>query len=626
MLPVFEAWDLAVKPVTARSRLYSLAPVGLGTAFVESLSGYMARLAETHAVSTGSLVGKELSSSLKPGGINLGLVSYAINGVGVGAKQWVQALETMTLRSDLRCLTLLPFEHLFPKPFLFRRVRAWCPACYERMASQDEPIYEPLLWCLKQVEVCHRHGRLLATTCPCCLRSLRPLSAASRPGFCSWCGFWLGPATDRTVHRPADAVPTEYQLWLADAVGELLANAPQIQPERLRDCVRGVLSAYTKAFAEGNRTAVADMAGCRRSLFYSWFRGHKTPRIDTLLRTWYQLKLPVASLLEAACPELPPEARAQKSLEIRTTRQVVPKRSREQIRAALEEALHEQPPPSLTEVARRLGYSTTTRLREADGHLCRRIVLNHCGSDHSRWWQRSGAKPICELSHVKKVLEDYLASDKSIPPLDRIAVSLGYAVDQSLRQKFPELCRALSVRIAEQKRARVAAIEPALEQAFQETPPPSLLQVAKGLGFSAACVLKARASDLYEKLKKHRRAYHERCRVELRGRLETALVENPAPSLKSVYLRFGITESIMNTSFPELRRTIGLRHRQHQQQQAQLRRDAVRAEIREIVRMLHAQGICPSVARVTSLLKNGSPRKWRLVSNAVSDARRELID
>jgi hypothetical protein len=112
--------------------------------------------------------------------------------------------------------------------------------------------------------------------------------------------------------------------------------------------------------------------------------------------------------------------------------------------------------------------------------------VNHRRSGQSHWWRRRGAKPICERSHVKKALEDYLASDKPIPTLDRIAASLGYAVDQSLRQKFPELCRALSMRIAQQKQARVAAIEPALEHALQETPPPSLLQVAKRLGFSAS--------------------------------------------------------------------------------------------------------------------------------------------
>ena len=104
---------------------------------------------------------------------------------------------------------------------------------------------------------------------------------------------------------------------------------------------------------------------------------------------------------------------------------------------------------------------------------------------------------------MKKVLEDYFASDKPIPTLDRIAARLGYAVDQSLRQKFPELCLALSARIAQQKRARVAAIEPALERALQETPPPSLLEVAKRLGFSASCVLKSHVPVLYEKLKQH---------------------------------------------------------------------------------------------------------------------------
>lgn len=122
MQPVFEAWDLAVKPVPARSRLYPLAPIGIGTAFVEGLSGYLMRLAEAHAVSTGSLIGKELSGCIKRGGANLWRIWYTnINGVGDSAKQWVRGLENMTLRSDLRYLTLLPFERLFPKPLLFRR-------------------------------------------------------------------------------------------------------------------------------------------------------------------------------------------------------------------------------------------------------------------------------------------------------------------------------------------------------------------------------------------------------------------------------------------------------------------------------------------------------------------------
>ena len=111
---------------------------------------------------------------------------------------------------------------------------------------------------------------------------------------------------------------------------------------------------------------------------------------------------------------------------------MAPKRRREQIRMALKEALKEQPPPSLSEVARRLGYVTTTRLRDADGLLCTEIVINHRRSGRGYWWLKPGAEPICELSHVRKVLEDYLSAEGWIPPLDQIAASLGYAIDQSL--------------------------------------------------------------------------------------------------------------------------------------------------------------------------------------------------
>jgi hypothetical protein len=221
----FESWDLALEPLAERSRFYALPPIGLGTPLVESLSGYVVRLAEAHAVSAGSLVGKGLSNSVSPGDINLGNVSYAINGIGESAKRWIRALETMTSCSDIRYLTLLPFERLFPKPFLFRQVRAWCPTCYELTASRAEQLYEQLLWCLKLVEVCSRHRAFLTTTCPHCLRSQRPLSATSRPGFCSRCGLWLGDERTQKAPRLSDAAPTDYQLWLADAIGDLLANA-----------------------------------------------------------------------------------------------------------------------------------------------------------------------------------------------------------------------------------------------------------------------------------------------------------------------------------------------------------------------------------------------------------------
>ena len=113
-------------------------------------------------------------------------------------------------------------------------------------------------------------------------------------------------------------------------------------------------------------------------------------------------------------------------------REAAPKRTSEQIHRALEAALHEEPAPSLNEIARRLGYGTTTRVRNADSDLCRQIVLRHRKSGRSHWWRRCGAKPICELSRIRAVLEEYLASDGPIPPLDRISASLGCAEPEFL--------------------------------------------------------------------------------------------------------------------------------------------------------------------------------------------------
>lgn len=58
---VFESWDCTPTVLPPRSRLYALEPIGVGTPFVESLSSYVIRLADAHAVSVGDLVGRELS-------------------------------------------------------------------------------------------------------------------------------------------------------------------------------------------------------------------------------------------------------------------------------------------------------------------------------------------------------------------------------------------------------------------------------------------------------------------------------------------------------------------------------------------------------------------------------------
>jgi len=407
-------------------------------------------------------------------------------------------------------------------------------------------------------------------------------------------------------------------------MGQLLAHAPEVRPETLADRVRGVLAAYTEKFAEGNRAAVAETIQCYCSVFYDWFYGNWRPRADNLLRAWYQLKLPVSLIFSPDGAPLLGEEKGQMRIKVERAQKVSPKRRRERIRRGLHAALDEQPPPSLTQIARRLGYATTTALHHADPAVCAQIATNHRRSGRGHRWLNRGAKAICEPSQARKVLEEHLRAERRIPPLHRMAASLGYANDGYLRRKFPELCRALSAKITRQRAERVASIRPAFERALQENPPPTVREVCQRIGLSAIHVRRAHALTLCERLKAQRREYAEACRAELLDKLKAVLNEAPPPSPKEVYVRLGITESIATHNFQELRRAIIVRYRQYRRQQSRARQEAVRQEIQVIVHSLHEQGVYPSVGRVRSLLKNESLLKWKVLGQAVNDARMPL--
>ena len=79
-----------------------------------------------------------------------------MNGSGLGASEWIQILQELTLRTDLRFLTMISWKEVLPQGQLLRPKRAWCPACYEEWREQEAVIYEPLLWALKAVTVCQQ--------------------------------------------------------------------------------------------------------------------------------------------------------------------------------------------------------------------------------------------------------------------------------------------------------------------------------------------------------------------------------------------------------------------------------------------------------------------------------------
>ena len=143
-LVTYSSWDLEIPLIPARSRLYCLDPLLLGTPYVESLTSYIARLAEAHCLSTGMLVkgvlvplwNKTSRKHTKP------FVDWAvdINGKKGSARKFVRTLEILTLQENLQILTMLCWEETSGPAGLIGK-RKWCPACYQEWRESQKPVY-----------------------------------------------------------------------------------------------------------------------------------------------------------------------------------------------------------------------------------------------------------------------------------------------------------------------------------------------------------------------------------------------------------------------------------------------------------------------------------------------------
>ncbi len=275
----YEMWELTRPLLPPRSHLYHLKPIGIGTLYVESLTSYVARLAEAHGTHPKELVRQEIWPRLKApsqfrghavnGYYNLNAFwrknSVVLNGVTPLTGKWVQVMEQFTKRHDLCFLTMLTWANVLTLLELLRNDRAWCPACYEEWHRAEQTMYEPLMWSLKVVTVCPRHRQPLHSICPHedCQQSTSLLAQKTRPGYCARCERWLGtqaePGQEEINTLAEDDL--EWQLWIADAAGELLATAPGLPAAPGREDIARSISTCVERITGGSINKLAHRAG-----------------------------------------------------------------------------------------------------------------------------------------------------------------------------------------------------------------------------------------------------------------------------------------------------------------------------------------------------------------------------
>jgi transcriptional regulator with XRE-family HTH domain len=364
-----EIWLPASLPRILHSRLYALEPQGVGTPYVESLTSYIARLSDAHSISVRNLLQCELLPCLERSRIAnpSNSVDYfwsdaarALNGIGLLAEEWTQALQQLTLRNDLRCLTFLPWAETLTPQRLLKFHRAWCPECYLDWRTDGQPIYEPLLWSASVVSLCPRHRRQLVQVCPYsdCQAKSPIFTSRFRPGYCTKCSRWLGVVDQSCVFFDDEQ---NWRIYAARSIGDLLANNINAQRKPHLKNIPRVIRACRVRY--GSAQKLSQKLYLSNRTLNTWLLGKQIPQVESLIRVCYFCGISLYDLLTADPTKLD-----LKTLKLRVLPEIFdPAKERrdriemntEFLQRKLVEVLdaNEEPPPSMRQIARRLNYS-----------------------------------------------------------------------------------------------------------------------------------------------------------------------------------------------------------------------------------------------------------------------------
>ena len=347
-----------------RSRLYNLPPLGVGTAFVECLTSYINRLGWAYCVSPRILMSEVIVPSL--GGTHhlqsspssVGRFSQheamRMNGAGQMASNWSEALEQLTMRSDLKPLTLLLWTNGLSAYSLLREYPAWCSSCYHEWREKGLPIYQPLLWMLQVMTACPLHRKKLEELCPFCLKKQSVIAVRSRSGFCTRCNTWLGAPFDMAEGNEIDDEAFHWQKWVVGVIEELCvatASSDSILWERFPVG----LAACTET--RGEIAQVARRTGVSRAVLSDWRRGARTPSFKGVLELCYVLNVSPLQLLMSEPALLKEIIQARETYRQPWSREPAPPQvSREHALEMIRSVLNSQEPPvGRNWIERRLG-------------------------------------------------------------------------------------------------------------------------------------------------------------------------------------------------------------------------------------------------------------------------------
>lgn len=297
-----EPFDIEPPDLPPRSALFALAPAGLGTDRVESLTSYITRLARAHAVGPRRLFREQLIDAFPDAArtdspARRATTACTWDGYGWYAEALAAATAALTTVPEVRLLTLLPLQNVLPAfgQAVIGKHPRWCPICLAEMIDAGKGVWRPLAWSLALYRVCHRHQTPLLESCGRCGKRQLFLPYFPDVARCVHCNEAL--TSGQTPGEPV----SELNLWISAALADLVARLPQLDGVASRDSFVVFLRRAIDEVAGGSAEAFCRKIGLGPSAIKNWITKGR-PSLRFILSVAYGVGvLPATMVLGEPC-------------------------------------------------------------------------------------------------------------------------------------------------------------------------------------------------------------------------------------------------------------------------------------------------------------------------------------
>jgi transcriptional regulator with XRE-family HTH domain len=383
----------------------------------------------------------------------------------------VAAFEQLTLRDDLRYMTLQTWGNSLSYQQLLRKKRAWCTYCYEERPRAGQSLYELLIWSLDAVTICIKHHNRLRDKCSYCKYQLPFLATDYHPGYCSRCSKWLGASdtakSERTEETVTDA-DLSRQFHIQHTVGELLSSTTGVKyPPSQQSFIANLIKLIEKN-ADGSINVFSHIVGIWSGTIRRLLASETKLSLANLCQICSRLNVTALDLLaeQGNAEDL---KRRHIVLEDVSALRVI--RPWSEVEGHLKAALKEYPPPSMEATARKLAYYPP-KIKRYFPELCEQIIFRY------REYQR-GIRPSPEM--IGKAFQSAL-KESPPPSLQMVFRRMGCVNTGCYYYRhYKDLCLKVSKRFKEYRNIPFNKNKDRrrLEAVLAEEPPPSFSEVAR---------------------------------------------------------------------------------------------------------------------------------------------------